>query len=146
MRWFALAAALIGGCAQVDSVNAEMVLPVDYRTTFAQVRNCRSSSDHMPAILVRMPPELVDVYNGGPYPFPAGALVVLEVYRDPGCMDLQEYAVMKKHQPGYDSAGADWQWYRLDERRLIVETGKIARCVSCHQDCGRTRDRVCAGP
>jgi hypothetical protein len=145
-RWFSLVAVALAACAQVDSPNPEMVLPVDYRTTFVPVRACRSSSDHMPAIVVFTSPEVAGIYDAGPYPFPRGALVVVEQYRDPGCMDLGGYAVMKKREEGYDPANGDWQWYRMDERQQIKEAGKIVRCATCHANCGRTRDRVCAVP
>jgi hypothetical protein len=146
LRWLSLVAAVLGACAQVDSPNPEMVLPVDYRTTYVPVRACRSSLAHSMAIVVFTPPEVAGIYDAGPYPFPPGALVVVEQYRDPGCMDLQEYAVMKKREQGYDPANDNWQWYRLDERQQVKETGKIARCVACHGNCGQTRDRVCADP
>jgi hypothetical protein len=145
-RWFPLAVVVLAACAQVDSPNPEMVLPVDYRTTYLPVRACRSSLDHMVAIVVFTSPEVAGIYDSGPYPFPQGALVVVEQYRDTGCMDLREYAVMKKREEGYDPANGDWQWYRLDQRQHVIETGKIARCATCHNDCGNTRDRVCAVP
>jgi hypothetical protein len=141
---FRLAAVLaVAGCAQVDSPNPEVVLPVDYRTSFVEVRGCRPSLDHMTAIVVRTPPDLSEVYDRGPFPFPTGALLVKEQYRDPQCMDLAEYNVMKKREEGYAPGGADWQWYRLDERQHVIESGKIARCASCHLSCGGPRDRAC---
>jgi hypothetical protein len=135
--------ALAAGCAQVDSPNPEVVLPVDYRTTFVEVRGCRPSLDHMTAIVVRAPPDLTEVYDHGPYPFRTGALLVNEQYRDLQCMDLAEYNVMKKREDGYDPAAADWQWYRLDDRQHVIESGKITRCASCHLSCGGMRDRAC---
>jgi hypothetical protein len=133
-------------CAQVDNPNPEQVLPVDYLTSFVQVRGCRPSIDHMLSIVVRTRADLAGVYDEGPYPFPEGALLVKEQYRDGGCMDLAEYAVMKKRESGYDPNGGDWQWYRLDERQHVVESGKIARCVGCHRACGAARDRACTDP
>jgi hypothetical protein len=141
-----LAALLVVGCAQVDSPNPEVVLPVDYLTSFVSVRACRPSLDHMTAIVVRVPPAVVPIYDQGPYPFPAGTLLVKEQYRDPQCMDLTEYDIMKKRDAGYDAAGADWQYYRLDERQHVLETGKVPRCVSCHRSCGAARDRACTDP
>jgi hypothetical protein len=144
LSWLALVAA--AGCAQVDDPNPEVVLPVDYLTSFTQVRACRPSLDHMTAIVVRVPPDLAGVYDEGPYPFPTGAFIVKEQYRDPQCLDLTEYDIMKKRDAGYDSAGADWTWYRLDERQHLIESGKIARCASCHRSCGAARDRACTDP
>ncbi len=146
-RWssLVLVPALLAGCAQVDSVNPELVLPTDYRTHFVQVRGCRPSLDHMMSIIVRTPPNLALVYDDGPYPFPAGSLVVAEQYDDGLCTSLTEYEVMRK-EPGYDAAGGDWHWFRLDSNLHILEAGKIARCASCHRDCGKTRDGVCAQP
>jgi hypothetical protein len=145
--WLRVAAvALAVGCAQVDSPNESRVLPVAYRTSFVPVRGCRPSLDHMVAIVIRTAPDVAHIYDQGPFPFPTGALVVKEQYGDMQCTNLQEYAVMKKEEGGFDPAGGDWQWYRLDSRQHVVESGKIPRCARCHAQCGLERDRACADP
>jgi hypothetical protein len=146
-RWslLALVPALLAGCAEVDSINPQLVLPTDYRTRFVQVRGCRPSLDHMMSIVVRTPPNLALVYDDGPYPFPADSLVVAEQYQDGSCMSLFGYVVMKK-EPGYDPANGDWHWYVLDDNLHVQEGGKITRCTKCHRDCSKARDHVCAQP
>jgi hypothetical protein len=146
MRPLCLAALATLACAEVDSPNPVEVLPDDYRTTFVEALGCRSSSSHMNNILVRVHQDLQGVYETGPYPFPQGALVVKEEYRDPGCTDLTAYSVMRKEAPSSDPASGDWTFFKLDVRRRILEKN-MPRCVSCHaQPTCRTRDRVCADP
>src|SRR4051794_26608224 len=122
-RWFPLALALAAGCAQVDSPNPEMVLPPDYRTSLVPVRSCRSSLYHMNAVVVLTSPTLVNVYNGGPYPLAEGTLLVVEQYRDIGCMDLAGDAGMKKQAQGYDPAAGDWEGDRPGQRRHVGGAG-----------------------
>jgi hypothetical protein len=139
-----VALAALGGCAQVDSPNAQVVLPATYRMDFAQVRSCRSSIDHdLANVVVRVRPDLIGTYNDGPYPFPQGALVVKEQYSDMACQSLSGYTVMRKEASGYFPAGGDWQYFKLDAYGTVVSSGKDARCAACHAMCGPTRDRTC---
>jgi hypothetical protein len=136
--------ATLVACAEVDSPNPVDVLPDNYRTAFVEVRGCRSSSDHdLNSIVVRVDPSIQEIYDGGPYPFPVGALLVEEEYRDVQCTDLVSYAVMRKENSKPDSPTGDWTFLRLDGRRRVIEQN-TPRCVSCHArpDC-RARDRVC---
>jgi cytochrome P460 len=137
------------GCAQVDSPNPEMVLPTDYRTAFVQVRGCRASIEHFPSnVIVRVRPELASLYESGPYPFPEGALVVKEEYRDSQCQDLTGYTAVRKEKAGYYAEGADWQWFRLDSLGTVMRKGHLKDCANCHSSessCpgGKSRDLMC---
>ena len=140
---FVLVAAF-AACAEVDSPVPAVVLPSDYRTTFVQVRGCRDSIDHgLTKVVVRVRPELVATYEGGPYPFPQGALLVKEQYGDSACQDLTSYTVMRKEAGGYFPAGGDWQYFNLDPYGTVQKDGKQATCASCHSVCGAKRDRAC---
>lgn len=140
-------AAAFAACAQVDNPNAEVVIPSDYKMSFAEVRNCRSSIDHdLAFVVVRVRSELAPDYNSGPYPFPQGTLVVKEQYSDSSCRNLSGYSVMRKEGAGYFPAGGDWQYYALDAYGGVVSNGKNARCANCHAMCGANRDRMCEDP
>jgi hypothetical protein len=142
-----VALAAFAGCAQVDSPNAAVVLPADYKMSFVTVRSCRASIDHdLANVVVRVRADLVDRYNGGPYPFPPGALVVKEQYSDSGCQSLSGYTAMRKEGSGYFAAGGDWQYFSLDAYGAVVTSGKTARCAACHAVCGAARDRMCTEP
>jgi hypothetical protein len=147
----ALAAALTG-CAEVDSFQPHQVIPPDYRTTFVQVRSCRSSVEHdLVHILVRTSPEVAPVYETGPLPFAPGTVIVKEEYSDSRCSQLTAYTVMKKEKPGTDPAGGDWRWYKVDNLdRILLQGAGTKRCSSCHaNNCGGShpaRDFTCALP
>ena len=147
MRSLCLAALATLACAEVDSPNPVEVLPDDYRTAFVEVRGCRSSSDHdLNNILVRVHANLKTIYESGPYPFPQGALVVKEEFRDLQCTDLIAYSVMRKEAANAQPANGDWTFLKLDPRRRVIQQNE-PRCTSCHaQVACRGRDRVCADP
>jgi len=140
------AASAVIACAEVDPPEPEPVLPADYQTTFVEVRNCRSSIEHNSVfVVVRTAPAAAPIYQGGPFPFPAGTVVVQEEYADARCMQRTRWTVMKKEGEGYDAAGGDWSWYTLDRFQRTIEKGKLAHCVRCHMEC-RARDFTCAAP
>lgn len=135
----------LASCAQVDAPNAVSALPEDYQTAFVEARSCRVSIDHdLKYVTVKVRPELLATYNQGPYPFPQGAVVVKEQYLDATCSQLASYTVMRKESAGYDAANGDWQWFSLDDRKQIAQSGKLARCIACHSECGKDRDHVCS--
>jgi hypothetical protein len=145
----------LAGCAQVDSPNPQVVLPDDYRTTFVEARSCRSTVEHASevgagaesAVVIKVRPETMDLFEAGG-PFPEGTLIITEQYRDLQCTadNLVSYTAMKKQKAGYDPAGADWAWFRMDERSHVLVSGKIATCLGCHAVCGKSRDRTCVDP
>ena len=123
------------------------LLPADY-AHFATVRDCRLSIDHdLARIVIKVAPELAGRYEVGPYPFPAGTLIVKEEYGDSACTDLQGWTLMHKQPAGYDDRLGDWRWQRLDPRGAVLEDGRLPRCASCHADSAcRARDFACAEP
>jgi hypothetical protein len=144
MRWLRLSACVLAAaagamCAQVDLPDGDKsVLPSDYKATWVEVRDCESSIEHAPFyVRVRTAPDLADVYRSGPYPFPTGALIVKEQYRDARCVQLDGYTAMKRQGDG-------WRWYSLDMNGRVRDPGNVARCQSCHADCGKGRDGTCA--
>lgn len=148
----AAAALALAGCAEVDSFQPQQVIPPDYRTTFVQVRGCRSSVEHdLVNILVRTSPAVAAIYDTGPLPFPQGTVIVKEEYSDSRCTSLTAYTVMKKDKPGTDTAGGDWRWYKVDHLDRIIQQGAgTKRCSGCHaNNCGGShaaRDFTCALP
>jgi hypothetical protein len=141
-----LVAIALASCAKIDSPDAEVVLPSDYRTSFVQVRGCRSSIDHdLMNVVVRVRNDQAALYDDGPYPMPEHALVVKEQYRDNQCHDLAGYTVMRKEGGGYFPAGGDWQYFSLDAFGSILMQGQVARCAGCHAMCTK-RDRLCTEP
>ncbi len=127
------------------------LLPADYPQGFVDVRACRRSSEHFPRIVIKSPASLAATYEGGPYPFATGSLIVKEEYADEACRDLIGYALMRKESAGYDPNYGDWRWQRLGPDRRVLADGKgegaQLRCASCHAGQGcKSRDRVCAEP
>ncbi len=147
MRFWLAALAVVplafAACAQVDDPYLERVLPATYKADYFEVRACRASIDHdLAYVIVRTLPELAGQYQSGPYPLPAGSLVVKEHYSDARCTQTSGWSVMRKEGPGYDSSGGDWQWFRLDRFRRVMEEGKVRRCSSCHTACSE-HDFLC---
>jgi hypothetical protein len=141
---------VLSACAEVDNPNPTVVLPEDYRTAFAQVQDCGNSIDHgFMDVMVRVRSTDVERYRNGPYPFTKGTLIVKEIYRGQGCVDLFQYAVMRKEDAGYFPAGGDWQWFTLDAAGTVLKSGKEVSCASCHgssSGCGPGHDFSCPGP
>ena len=139
-------AVVLAACAEVDSPSPKMVLPGDYRTAFVPVRRCGPGNEHgLISVVVRMRDQQAATYDNGPYPFPAGALIVKEEYRDNECTDLLGYTAMRKEAAGYFPDGGDWQWFKLDAYGTVVTDGPQKSCAQCHtQKCGaRNRDLTC---
>lgn len=149
------AAALAIACGEASNPGPPLgpsLLPPDYAQRFTQVRDCRSSIEHLPYILVKTDPALAARYNNGPFPFDVGSLIVKEEFSDRGCTALTGYTLMQKEAPGYDAAYADWHWQRLDAQGKVVHDGKgqgaQAVCATCHlaTPACKTRDLTCTEP
>jgi hypothetical protein len=136
-------------CDEGDLGGPEIVLGANYRKDFTKVRTCRFSVEHdLSYMQVWANAEAAALYEAGPYPFRAGAVIVKEQFSDANCVHLSGYTLMKKGGAGTDSRFGDWRWYRLDDDFRIVEDGsKTSRCGSCHaQPACRARDFACAEP
>ena len=129
--------------AACGSDSASPLFPDGYQ--YAEVRNCRSSSDHdLNKIRVLVDPVAANSYTTRSAPFPDGSIVLKEEYdfADTTCSGaLVQWTVMKK-------VGGTWQWQRVDKDRN-VESENEARCINCHTQCGKPPDGydgTCAVP
>lgn len=139
----AVALLAVVACAEVDRPEPRQVIPSDYKSHFVEVRNCRVSVEHgLEYVRIRTAPEHAAIYDSGPYPFPAGALVVKEQYGDARCTQPTGFTVMRK-ESGSGGGDGEWAFFRLDRRERTVEHGRPTTCVSCHESC-ETRDQMCA--
>jgi len=123
------------------ATSTKPILPVDYATTFTQVRPCRSSPDHdLNNVTVFADPLALEPYTNRDNPFPEGAIVVKPQYgpNDKSCAsDIIQWTVMQKlgDADGGSFATDGWHWQRLDARRKLL-TDNDTRCIDCHTDCG----------
>jgi hypothetical protein len=141
-----LLAAPLAGCFQDSTPQHSNFLPLDYPKGFPVVRTCRVVTDHDFAYeKVLANAVAADPYIGGSYPLPEGAVVVGEQHGDPSCSSLSGFFLMAKAQPGYDSAGGDWHWQRLDSNQRVLEDGHLQKCSSCHAQPPCT-DHLCSPP
>jgi hypothetical protein len=142
----ALLSTLLAGCFQDSTPKHSDFLPLDYQNSFQVVRTCRMVTDHDFAYeKVLANAVAADPYLLASYPLPAGGVVVGEQHGDPSCGSLTGYYLMAKEQPGYDTAGGDWHWQRLDLNQRVVEDGHLQKCSSCHAK-PPCNDYLCAPP
>lgn len=147
--WLPLAAGalFLGGCFEQDAPARSSILPLDFESTYAQVRGCRLNPGHESAyIRVRANPEGVAAYQDGVCPLPAGSVLVAEKHFDPDCTTLAGFYLRHKEQPGYDTENGDWHWQRLDRYREVLEDGRVEKCASCHRANCSDRDYSCSPP
>ena len=134
------------GCFQDSTPQHSDFLPLDYKSSFHEVRTCRIVTGHDLAFQrVLANPLASDQYTASSFPLPAGSVIVGEQHTDPSCNSLTGFYLMTKEQPGYDRAGGDWRWQRLDANQRVREDGRLATCTSCHvlPPCN---DYLCAPP
>jgi hypothetical protein len=124
---------LLGGCFQDSTPQHSDFLPFDYQVSFPEVRGCRSVPDHgLTYERVLANPLAAVPYTAGSYPLPTGSVVVAEQHLEASCRSLNGFYLMAKENPGYDQAGADWRWQRLDLYQRVLEDGRLQACSSCH--------------
>ncbi len=147
LRWFLpLLPALLAGCFQDSTAKHSDFLPLTYPEGFQVVRNCRMVTDHDFAYEKVLANEVAAApYVSASYPLPAGSVVVGEQHTEASCTSLIGYYLMAKEQPGYDPAGGDWHWQRLDPTQRIAEDGRLQKCSSCHAK-PPCIDYLCAPP
>jgi len=128
----------------------EPVFPTNYRSVFAEVRDCRLGIEHGGVMFRVYANEIArDAYLDNQDPLPVGSVLVKEEFDGPGCTDdsdLFQWRVMRKEAPGFDPDDGDWHWQRVLADRRVVEDTK-ASCIRCHRDpeCLR-RDYMCTEP
>jgi hypothetical protein len=141
MRWsivgLALAALLLPACP-TDPDLGDPFFPDDYLSSYTQVRDCRSSTDHdLHKIRVLTDPAALAPYQERLEPFPPGAIVLKEEhdFADSDCSgDIVVWTVMQKLEAGASSDTLDWSWQKVDADRTVTELDKPG-CFGCHSDC-----------
>ncbi len=127
------------GCGDDAPSGPAPSFPADYASTYSEVRDCRSSSEHE-FMRVRV---LADAIALGPYvgrdaDFPVGSVVLKEEYdfADTACAgDVIRWTVMTRLATGSSPETLDWYWQEVDAARR-VETEDENRCIGCHTGCG----------
>lgn len=130
---FALVAA--SACTGEDPL-----FPSDYASTYTEVRDCRSSSDHdLHRIRVLTDPAALAPYTDRQAPFPVGSVVLKEEhdFADTDCSGpVIEWTVMRKTR---ESDDLGWSWQKVDGDSTVSADG-TGRCVNCHTSCGVAPD------
>ena len=124
----------------------ERFFPLDFSSTYIEVRDCRPSVDHFPNVRVYVDPVAATAYVDSVNPLPVGTVCVKPMYSDGGCTTVIRYESMKKGPPGTAPATGDWEWQVVSVDGTVTESGQIPRCVSCHTGCKSTRDFTCTDP
>ncbi len=128
-----------------DAGGEEPFFPPRYADLYIQVRDCRFSSAHDGHnILVYASPEQTAAYVEGIYPLNRGTVLVKVLHSDPGCRTQVGFAAMRKGEAG--TAGADWEWQKLNANRKVLESGRLPSCIGCHTGCTEGRDFTCTDP
>ncbi len=142
----ALLALVVAACGTDASPPA---FPASYATTYTEVRNCRSSSDHdLHKIRVLAEPAALAPYRDRSAEFAPGAIVLKEEYdfADGDCSGpVIEWTVMEKLAT---AGNLGWSWQRVSAERDVV-TEDDSRCINCHTQCGVAPDGyagTCAVP
>jgi len=143
MRWWFLVLAACGGGG-----GDEPLFDEGYRSSYVEVRNCRSSGDHdLNKVRILADPTALNAYTTRAMPFPVGSIVLKEEYdfSDGSCAGpIIEWTVMKK----LDATTWDWQRVTKD-RDVAFGDEEPSRCINCHTQCGKPpdgHDGTCAIP
>ncbi len=115
------------------------LLPASYLSSFLEVRNCRTSSDHdLNKIRILADAQGAPAYTNRDVPFPEGAVVVKEErgMDDDGCSGpITQWTVMVKLATGTSSATLDWRWQKIKADGTVATQDEF-RCINCHTFCG----------
>jgi hypothetical protein len=77
--------------------------------------------------------------------FPVGSQVVKEKHDQTPTGEISVYTMMTKREKGFNPKGGDWEYAVYDGKGELKEKGKIARCMSCHQEAkAKERDFIFA--
>jgi hypothetical protein len=121
-----------------------ITFPVDYKTAYAFVRDCRNSIDHagIGGVKVYINPESAAAFAAlwaAPNvatPLPVGTILVKEVYAaSTDCSgSMTGWVAMKKEPSGYNPSKGDWHWQLVGVNRTVIngEDGIVDRCINCH--------------
>jgi hypothetical protein len=149
----ALALLITTGCANDETTaGATPLFPVDYTSTYTEVRNCRQSGDHdLNVIRILADPAALGPYRDRTEPFPEGAVVLKEEYEfdDTTCSGaVKQWTVMVRLADGTAPTALDWKWQRVDAQRATTVEDE-PRCYGCHTGCTPSTDgyeNTCAVP
>ena len=147
LRLLAVAATIVlAGCFQDSTPAHSDFLPLnDYPTKFLLMRSCRANPAHDNSYqLVLANAVGADAYQSRST-IPEGSVIVAEQHQDPSCTSVVGYYLMAKEKAGYDTAGGDWHWQKLDINQRIQQDGHVAACSSCHARAPCT-DFLCSAP
>ena len=124
----------------------EPTFPVDYTKSFAEVRNCRSSSEHdSHNIRILASPTALAPYQHRDAGFPIGATLLKEE-RDYGDVNCSGPVLLWTSMTLQADGG--WHWQSVSPERRVLTTNE-GRCIGCHAGCGRSPDGyegTCAVP
>jgi hypothetical protein len=137
---FAFAALLATlGCGDEAASALAPSFPEQYASTYMEVRDCRSSSEHeFMRVRVLADPAALQPYLGRDADFPVGSVVLKEEYdfADTACAgDVIRWTVMTRLATGSSPETLDWYWQEVDASRR-VESENESRCIGCHTGCG----------
>ncbi|MBL4689150.1 MAG: hypothetical protein JKY37_31450 [Nannocystaceae bacterium] len=128
------------GTSDIEMVDEDAVLQASlaYKTTMVQLSDEATGSLHALA-------DTVQFYIGAEYSdtylsidpaaptavtFPEGTLIVKENLDAAG--DPDGFFAMYKAFSGYDPAGNDWYWLRVNGEGATGNAGKVGFCIDCH--------------
>lgn len=113
------------------------LFPPDYASSYTEVRDCRSSTEHdLAHVRVLADPQALGPYQGRDADFPVGAIVLKEEYDDAECAgSITRWTVMQRLLSGSSPETLDWAWQDVEATRR-VETVNEPRCIGCHTTCG----------
>ncbi len=126
------------GCPEPPPPPIDPIVPMDYASSFTEVRGCRPSGDHdLHNIRVLADPAALAPYRDRVEPFPVGALLVKEEY-DFGDIDctgsIVRWTAVRRREEGSAPLLLDWYWQEMDESFRVVGENDIV-CAGCHMDC-----------
>lgn len=117
------------------------LFPADYASSYTEVRDCRSSTEHdLAHVRVLADPQALGPYQGRDTDFPVGSIVLKEEYDDAECAgSITRWTVMQRLLTGSSPDTLDWTWQDVQASRR-VETVDEPRCIGCHTTCGMPPD------
>jgi hypothetical protein len=111
----------------------EPVFPADYAKSYAEVRNCRPSTEHdSHNIRIVASQSALAPYRDRDAGFPVGA-VVLKEERDFGDVDCSGPVLLWTVMTMQSDGG--WHWQSVSPERRVLSTNE-SRCIGCHAACG----------
>jgi cytochrome P460 len=115
------------------------LFPSAYLSSYTEVRDCRSSSDHnLSRVRVLADPDATGPYLGRDAEFPEGSIVLKEEhdFADLDCTgDVTRWTVMARLAAGSSPETLDWHWQDVDAERKVMSENEPS-CIGCHQSCG----------